>query len=144
MRVLTLPVPEKGDVFDWIAAGGTVDGLKALAGNARAGADWMREAAPEPAKAAPEDGSDIITEGNVADAFAAKHRDELRFDHTVGRWFEWDSLRWRREETRMAYRYAHDLAKLLAAEDRAAVIVQAGKASFARASGSVGCYAASA
>jgi putative DNA primase/helicase len=74
---------------------------------------------------------DLITEGRVSDAFTAAHRDELRFDHTAGRWFAWNGTRWRREETKLAYRYAHDLATLLAASGKDAVRVQAGKAAFA-------------
>lgn len=53
VRVLMLPdLPPKGDVADWIAAGGTADALKALADGA---ADVGQEAPPD---AAPEEESD--------------------------------------------------------------------------------------
>jgi putative DNA primase/helicase len=82
--------------------------------------------------APPKGGDGLITEGAVSDAFAAAHQSQLRFDHTAGRWFLWDGTRWRREETRIAYRWAHDVAKRLAADtENAKVIITAGKASFA-------------
>ena len=78
------------------------------------------------------DESDLITEGSVSDAFTAAHRDQLRFDHTSGRWFLWDGTRWRREETKLAYQWAHARAKQLAADtENNKAILAAGKASFA-------------
>ncbi len=86
-----------------------------------------------------DDGSDIaypLTEGTVADSFRddteAGAKDWLRYDHTVGRWFEWTDANWRREETKLAYSWAHKRARFLAAElgdpdDEK----RAGKASFA-------------
>ena len=126
IRVLALPgLPDKGDASDWIAAGGTTAALAVLARDAP-------EAAPEPANEAMDDMPDLITEGSVSDAFTAAHRDELRFDHTAGRWFLWDSTRWRREETRIAYRWAHEVARRLAADaDNAKVTIVAEKAAFA-------------
>ena len=76
--------------------------------------------------------SDLITEGSVADAFTHEHRDRLRYDHHAGKWFLWDGGRWRREETKLAYRWAHQRAKILAAvADSAKTIISAGRASFA-------------
>ena len=78
------------------------------------------------------DGNDLITEGSVADAFTREHRDRLRYDHHSGKWFLWDGTRWRREETKLAYRWAHQKAKTLAADtDNAKAIIGAGKAAFA-------------
>ncbi len=36
-------------------------------------------------------------------------------DHHAGKWFLWDGASWRREETKLAYRWAHQKAKTLAA-----------------------------
>ena len=53
-------------------------------------------------------------------------------DHHAGKWFLWDGTRWRREETKLAYRWAHQKAKTLAAgTDNAKAIICAGKAAFA-------------
>jgi len=91
-----------------------------------------RKVKPEKAGAELADGNGLITEGAVADAFATAHVNQLRFDHTAGRWFLWDGTRWRREETKLAYRWAHARAKQLAADtENAKVILAAGKASFA-------------
>ena len=84
------------------------------------------------AEAGQEADAGLITEGSVADAFARQHRDRLRYDHHVGKWFLWDGTRWRREETKLAYRWAHQKAKTLAADtDNAKAILGAGKAAFA-------------
>ena len=75
---------------------------------------------------------DLISEGAVADAFSREHHDRLRYDHHAGKWFLWDGTRWKREETKLAYRWAHQKAKALAAStDIAKVILSAGKAAFA-------------
>jgi putative DNA primase/helicase len=75
---------------------------------------------------------DLITEGAVAVAFTVKHRGQLRYDHHAGRWFEWNATRWRREETKLAYRWAHQEAKTLAAgTGNQKTIICAGRATFA-------------
>ena len=32
----------------------------------------------------------FVTEGKVADIFTAAHAEQLRFDHTRGKWFLWN------------------------------------------------------
>jgi putative DNA primase/helicase len=73
----------------------------------------------------------IITEGKVADIFTATHAEQLRFDHTRGKWFLWNGARWRREETKLAYRWAHEKARRAAWGHAPKTVEQAGKASFA-------------
>ena len=72
-----------------------------------------------------------LTEGKVADAFTAAHADQLRFDHTRGKWSLWDGARWRREETKLAYRWAHAEARKMARGGKNNTVVTAGKAAFA-------------
>jgi putative DNA primase/helicase len=75
---------------------------------------------------------ELITEGSVAAAFADAHRDTLRYDHTAGRWHVWTGTHWCRNDTKLAYRWAHELAtKLAGAANNAKAILQAGKAAFA-------------
>ena len=76
---------------------------------------------------------DLITEGCVADAFAAAHKHELQFCHHTGRWFHWTGgTHWQREEIRRAYRWAHNLARDLAGRsNNFKAMIGAGKASFA-------------
>lgn len=68
------------------------------------------------ARAAPPDGlADLdgfsFDEDGVALAFAARHRNELRFDHHAGRWFRWTGTHWRREETRLAFAWCRDICR---------------------------------
>jgi putative DNA primase/helicase len=73
--------------------------------------------------------NELITEGTVSDAFTREHRDRLRYCHDTGKWFLWDGAIWRRERTKLAYRWAHQRAKALATDtDNAKAIISAGKA----------------
>ena len=47
-----------------------------------------------------------MTEDGIALAFTAKHKDELRFDHTRGKWFRWTGVYWEVEETKLAFSWA--------------------------------------
>lgn len=81
--------------------------------------------------ATPEHGS-LVTEGSVSDAFAIEHANGLLYCHHTGKWFVWDDIRWRKEETKLAFRWAHQKAKQLAADaGKASAIIQCGKAAFA-------------
>ena len=62
------------------------------------------------------------SEDDVALAFTDRYRDTLRFDHSVGKWFEWDRTRWRPDNTHRAFTYGREMARQHGA---------AGKANFA-------------
>ncbi|WP_298190968.1 phage/plasmid primase, P4 family [Novosphingobium sp.] len=62
------------------------------------------------------------SEDDVALEFTERHRDNLRFDHDVDRWFEWDGTRWRKDGKHRAFTYARKVARQMNA---------AGKANFA-------------
>ena len=51
------------------------------------------------------------TEDGVAQAFAVKHCDELRFDHDIGRWFEWNGQAWREERTKRAFSWSRIICR---------------------------------
>ena len=51
------------------------------------------------------------TEDGLAQAFAERYRDRLRFDHTRGRWFEWTGDFWQQDGTARAADWAHELAR---------------------------------
>ncbi len=73
-----------------------------------------------------------ITEGSVAAGFARLLNDRLRYCHHVGAWYWWNGVIWQKEETKLAYRWAHQLARRLAKDsENFKAILQAGKASFA-------------
>lgn len=67
------------------------------------------------ARAAPDGLADLdgfaFDEDGVALAFAARHRNELRFDHHVGRWFCWTGTHWQREETKLAFAWSRDICR---------------------------------
>jgi putative DNA primase/helicase len=52
-----------------------------------------------------------LTEDAVAEEFAKTYGDKLRFDHTQDKWFVWDGLRWRRNDTELAFDYARHLCR---------------------------------
>lgn len=127
IRVLELPgLPHKGDVADWVAKGGTAqdlrrlaDGLLSVSGNRKA--DDVDLTAFPP------------TEDGIALAFEARFKDQLRFDHNAGSWFEWTDSHWKREETQLAFHWCRTIAReLVAVHDDAKAAVTMARAGSAR------------
>jgi putative DNA primase/helicase len=133
IRLLALPdLAEKGDVYDWVQSGGTKEALEALVAETPLYEHKPEAAAAKAREAKPEDPDEVISEGSAAEAFAKEHGDKLRYCHTTGAWFAWDGVSWKRERTKLAYRYAHQKAKQLAADTESTrAIINAGKSSFA-------------
>lgn len=69
-------------------------------------------AAEEAAKTLPD-----FSEDETALAFADRHHEFLRFDHSTGKWYVYNSGRWQRDPKQMALHYARTFGRLLA-EDR--------------------------
>jgi putative DNA primase/helicase len=57
--------------------------------------------------AIPQDSS----EDALARAFAEKHKNDLRFDHTMDKWLHWDGSRWKIENTKLAFHWARELCR---------------------------------
>lgn len=76
-----------------------------------------------------------VSEDQIALAFARRHRDRLRFDHSAGRWFEWTGTRWQRNETKLAFHFARELAREMSdgAKGFSKASVASGVEAFARA-----------
>ncbi|MER9390640.1 MULTISPECIES: phage/plasmid primase, P4 family [unclassified Mesorhizobium] len=53
-----------------------------------------------------------LTEDWVADDFATRHSDNLRYDHTLGKWFIWSNTHWKEDGTKLAFHYARELCRL--------------------------------
>ena len=116
VRLLRLPdLPEKGDVHDWLAAGGTALNLASLVTDA-----------PEPENA-PRDGSSPAsaeglehTEDGIAQAFTAQHASQLRYCHHSQHWFVWSGSHWRMEQSKLAFSWVRDICRRMAmvAEDK--------------------------
>ena len=54
-----------------------------------------------------------LTEDGLALAFKDRYRDALRFDHSIGAWFEWRGTHWKRDETRRAFNFARETVREL-------------------------------
>ena len=65
----------------------------------------------------PDDALFFADQDGVIRAFTAKHKDDLRFDHTAGSWFKWDGNCWRAERTKLAHHYARRMATRMAKRD---------------------------
>jgi putative DNA primase/helicase len=139
VRIIELPgLKPKGDVSDWLAAGGTPIDLEDLA---HATPSWT-DKDPEPfgqadgqttAKTTPR--SSGVTEDDLATEFTRRHRDHLRYVALWGAWMRWSGRHWQRETTLEAFDLARDVcrdaadkiknaklrARLLSASTRAAV-----------------------
>ena len=123
VRVLDLPgLPSKGDVADWIAAGGTAEQLEALAEQAPEHAEITGAscASEEPRENVDDEcnvtglGGFNLTEDGIALAFAAAHEDRLRYDHTRGKWYHWTGKAWRIDETKLAFSWSRRICRQLA------------------------------
>lgn len=59
------------------------------------------------------------SEDSIARAFTEAHRDDLRFDHDVGRWYEWIEHCWRTDRKKKAFDYARRHARHIGGGQRA-------------------------
>lgn len=57
-----------------------------------------------------------LNEDGVALAFAARFKDELRYCHDTGAWFQWIGGLWRQERTKLAFSWARQVCRDLACE----------------------------
>jgi putative DNA primase/helicase len=52
-----------------------------------------------------------LTEDDVAEDFAHRHGQDLRFDHDLGKWFRWNGSCWEMNNTGLAFDYARHLCR---------------------------------
>ena len=87
IRMLELPnLPPKGDVSDWLEAGGTKEELLALA-------ETTAEYEPVP-ETLPTDTTPNPTDLGNAMRLVALHGEDLRYCYAWGKWLVWDGKRW--------------------------------------------------
>jgi putative DNA primase/helicase len=128
LRVVNLPdLPPKGDVSDWLAAGGTVEALLQMA----AAAEAYEAPAPEPKERPDADPNLELTEDGVALAFARKHGEALRYCHDTGGWYVWTGTHWRVNKDKIAFSWARQLVRSLNRNAEFKTKAITGKASFA-------------
>jgi putative DNA primase/helicase len=75
--------------------------------------------------------NDLVTEDQSALEFARLYKGRLRFCHSTGAWFEWTGARWKVNRTGLAFTYARELARRLAASEADKVRYISSKVSFA-------------
>src|SRR5690606_7121088 len=104
-------LPEKGDVSDWLAAGGTKEGLQRLAKEA-------------PIYEPSDDTTNVISErpgfqntdlGN-AERLVHTYGANLLFCHVWGSWLAFNGPRWEKDATGTVDRYAYDLVRTMQKE----------------------------
>lgn len=113
IRVVNLPgLPPKGDVVDWVRAGGTREELLSLCGQAE---EWepsapVTEQKPESLPGSAPDGYPLTDLGN-AERLVAAHCDGLRFNVDSGQWLVWDGRRWASDATGRVHRLAREVVR---------------------------------
>lgn len=88
----------------------------------------------QPAASPPKDGVPLnieLTEHGVADEFARRFGDQLRYCHHTGAWFMWDGNRWQQNETRLAFTWARRLVASLNRREELKTRAITGRTSFA-------------
>ncbi|MCG6157101.1 phage/plasmid primase, P4 family [Rubinisphaera margarita] len=116
IRIVRFPeLPRKGDVTDFIEAGGTVEQLRERALQAE---EWT-EPPPEPNHLTATDGTiETFTAQEATDyanarLFIKLHGQDLRYVHSWKRWLIWTGTHWRKDETGEVYKLAYSVADTL-------------------------------
>lgn len=121
VRVLELPgLPPKGDIVDWIAAGGTLPKLLELLQQPDTATESIAAAGSKDG-----DGESEIAEmdplalkigdralNDIANGkrLVKKHGKDIRFCHPWGKWLVWDGKRWNVDDTGEVHRRAKDVS----------------------------------
>jgi putative DNA primase/helicase len=133
IRILELPnLPPKGDVSDWLFAGGTRDELEEMAA---AAPQWEPPVNGQLYTNGETTGAVGLTEDELAEEFTRRHSHHLRYVAAWGAWMRWTGQHWQREATLEAFDLARAVcrdgaagltnaklrARILSASTRAAV-----------------------
>ena len=103
IKVVELPgLPDKGDVSDWIQAGGDAAGLAKLVEQA---AEWKPKGGEDGEGEAGSGDSPLTDLGN-AERLKARFGDDFRYVPNYGKFIIWNSCRWEVDETGAMFRLA--------------------------------------
>ena len=115
IRIVRLPdLPEKGDVSDWLDAGGTLDRLRNLVAKAPV---FQSLSAPLEgtltAGGGPDPDTDNVlrNEDSLAIVFAAIHENDLRYCHHAQHWFTWSGSVWAMNEKHIGFTLAREMCR---------------------------------
>ena len=75
--------------------------------------------------------NDIVTEDSIALAFVNFHRDTLKYCHSTGAWYKWNSVFWEKDLTGFAFHSAREIARQLSDDQNAHKRYTINKSSFA-------------
>ena len=126
VRLLSIPnLPLKGDVSDWLAAGGTAEALHDLM--ATGALDFENADSDQTVYA--ELAVPSRSEESLALKFAARHSQDLRYVAAWSRWIVWDGCCWKRDDRLRAFDLARAICREAAAESegRDAVVLASAK-----------------
>ncbi|MCE5314439.1 MAG: phage/plasmid primase, P4 family [Armatimonadota bacterium] len=116
VRVLELPgLPDKGDVSDWIAAGGSRDELVSLVESCPQWQPNTLEVAKSANLAGNDEGFPLTDLGN-AERLIAAHGKNLRYNVDSGKWLHWNDKRWEPDCTGEVDRLARQTIRAIADE----------------------------
>ena len=60
-----------------------------------------------------------VTQDGIAQVFARRFEDRLRYCHHTGAWFEWTGTHWKKDETALAFQFCRELAREFTEEAKA-------------------------
>ena len=121
IRIVELPgLAQKGDVSDWVAAGGTreeldrlVKATSPLGGPPRA-RDYCSPLDPAPSGTLDEN-APTLSDCDLSDLMAERHAGTLRYVAAWGKWFHYSDGVWKPESTHLARSLAKSLCQEVAA-----------------------------
>lgn len=102
VRIVQLDnLPDGGDITDWLATGGTLEGLRLRVKEAKpfVPADSIEEPANTEAKPEAESSYQLDDIGN-GQRFAVQHSDKMRYCQTTKKWLYYDQIKWNPEKGR--------------------------------------------
>ena len=82
-------------------------------------------------RAAQEIDNGTVTQDGIAQVFARRFEDRLRYCHDTGAWFEWTGTHWKKDKTALAFQFCRELAREFTADSKAGEMKEVRKISFA-------------
>lgn len=76
--------------------------------------------------------NEIVTEDSAANCFIEQHGDELRYCHSLGRWYRWNGFVWSIDRKGIAFHWARELARELSSSQDPGKRYITSKTSFAK------------
>ena len=112
VRIVELPgLPEKGDVSDWLEAGGTVDQLHHLAEQSEPFAPEGIQVNAASDEARTDSGTTPLTDLGNAQRLVSAHGADLRYCYSSKTWLVWDDQRWVEDVTGAVIRTAKETVR---------------------------------